>query len=86
MPVGMRYSAVRNVFVELGDIVAEVSIKRERFVVLELKESEELQANGRDRAGTERRVRVLPQARKRHAGRRWRGLARDGLFPDGQPA
>ena len=38
---------IRNIFVGLGDIVATVSIERGRFVVLELKESEELQANGR---------------------------------------
>ena len=38
---------IRNIFVGLGDIVATVSIERGRFVVLELKESDELQANGR---------------------------------------
>ena len=38
---------IRNVFVKLGDIVATVSIERGRFVVLELKESEEVQAKGR---------------------------------------
>ena len=38
---------IRNIFVGLGDIVAAVSIERGRFVVLELKESDELQANGR---------------------------------------
>ena len=31
----------------LGDIVATVAIERERFVVLGIKESEELQATGR---------------------------------------
>ena len=38
---------IRNIFVRLGDIVATASIERGRFVVLELKESAELQANGR---------------------------------------
>ena len=38
---------IRNIFVGLGDIVATASIERGRFVVLELKESEGLRANGR---------------------------------------
>ena len=38
---------IRNIFVGLGNIVATASIQRGRFVVLELTESEELQANGR---------------------------------------
>jgi len=38
---------IRNIFVGLGDIVATASIERGRFVVLELKESEGLQAHGR---------------------------------------
>ena len=38
---------IRNLFVKLGDIVATASIERGRFVVLELKESEGLRANGR---------------------------------------
>ena len=38
---------IRNIFVGLGDIVATASIERGRFVVLELKESAELRANGR---------------------------------------
>ena len=36
-----------------------------------------------DRLGAERRVRLLPQANEQRAVRRWRGLARDGLFPMG---
>ena len=38
---------IRNIFVRLGDIVATASIERGRFVVLELKQPEGLQANGR---------------------------------------
>ena len=38
---------IRNIFVRLGDIVATASIERGRFVVLELKQSEGLQANGK---------------------------------------
>ena len=38
---------IRNIFVRLGDIVASAASERGRFVVLELKESEELRANGR---------------------------------------
>ena len=38
---------IRNIFVRLGDIVATASIEHGRFVVLELKESQGLQANGR---------------------------------------
>ena len=38
---------IRNILVRLGDIVATASIERGRFVVLELKESQGLQANGR---------------------------------------
>ena len=38
---------IRNIFVRLGDIVARASIKRDRFVVLELRESEALQASGK---------------------------------------
>lgn len=38
---------IRNIFVKLGDIVASAWIERGRFVVLELKESEGLGANGR---------------------------------------
>lgn len=38
---------IRNLFVRLGDIVATASTERGRFVVLELKESEGLRANGR---------------------------------------
>ena len=38
---------IHNIVVRFGDIVATVAIERERFVVLQLKESEELQAKGR---------------------------------------
>ena len=38
---------IRNIFVRLGNMVATASIQRGRFVVLELTESEELQAIGR---------------------------------------
>ena len=38
---------IRNIYVRLGDIVDTVAIERERFVVLQIKESEELKATGR---------------------------------------
>ena len=38
---------IRNIFTRLGDIVASVAIERERFVVLEIRESEELPAPGK---------------------------------------
>lgn len=38
---------IRNIFVGLGDIVAKASIERGRFVVLQLKESEDRHTNGR---------------------------------------
>ena len=38
---------IRNIYVRLGDIVDTVAIERERFVVLRIKASEELEATGR---------------------------------------
>ena len=38
---------IRNIYVQVGDIVDTVSIERQRFVVLELKASEESNAAGR---------------------------------------
>lgn len=38
---------IRNIYVRLGDIVDTVAIERERFVLLQIKESEELKATGR---------------------------------------
>ena len=38
---------IRNIYVRLGDIVDTVAIERERFVVLRIKASEEMEATGR---------------------------------------
>ena len=38
---------IRNIYVRLGDIVNTVAIERERFVVLQIKASAELEATGR---------------------------------------
>ena len=38
---------IRNVFARLGDVVTTAAIERDRFVVLEMKESEGLRATGR---------------------------------------
>ena len=38
---------IRNIYARLGDIIDSVWIERERFVVIRLKDSEELNSTGR---------------------------------------